>query len=47
MMFSVSHNDRRRRINDHVAASGIGNNSAEIGDGAAGFVDMAEDMIPC
>ena len=48
MMFSESCNDRRRRIGDCAAtdclrdcdnAAGIGDNSAEIDDGAAGIVD--------
>ena len=28
-------------------AAGIGNNSAEIGDGTAGIVDIAAIVIPC
>ena len=30
-----------------LIASGIGDNSAEIGDGTAGIVDIAANMIPC
>ena len=57
-MFSVSRNERRRRVGARVAAdresaTGIGDNSAEIsdnsagiGDGAAGIVDIAANMIP-
>ena len=56
MMFSESHNDRHRRICSHVAAdrlmdrnnaAGISDNSAEIGDGATGIVDIAANVIPC
>ena len=56
MMFSESRNDRRCRIGDRAAAdrlrdrdnaAGIGVNSAEIGDGAAGIVDIAGNVIPC
>ena len=56
MMFSESHNDRRCRISDRAAAdrlrdcdndAGIGNNSAEIGNGAAGIVDITANVIPC
>ena len=56
MMFSESRNDRCHRIGDCVAAdrlrdrtntAGISDNSAEIGDGAAGIVDIATNMIPC
>ena len=28
-------------------AAGIGDNSAEISDGAAGIVDIAANVIPC
>ena len=56
MMFSESRNDRRRRIGDRASAdhlrdrdnsAGIGVNSAEIGDGAAGILDIAANVIPC
>ena len=56
MKFSESRNDRRRRIGDRASAdrlrdrdntAGIGVNSAEIGDGAAGIVDIAANVIPC
>ena len=56
MMFSESRNDRRRRIGDRAAAdrlrdrdnaTGIGDNSAEIGNGAAGIIDIAANVIPC
>ena len=55
-MFSKSRNDRRSRIGDRAAAdrlrdrdkaAGIGDNSAEIGGGAAGIVDIAANVIPC
>ena len=48
-MFSESRNDRRRRIGDRAAADRLRDrdNSAEIGDGAAGIVDIAANMIPC
>ena len=55
-MFSESRNERRRRIGDHAAAnrlgdrnnaSGIGDNSAEIDDDAAGIVDIAAKVITC
>ena len=55
MIFSKWRNDRRRRINDRAAAdrlkdrdnaTGIGNNSAEIGDDAAGNVDIAAKVTP-
>ena len=55
-MFNESRNDRRHRIGDRAAAdrlrdrdnsAGIGNNSAEIGDGAAGIVYIAANVIPC
>ena len=41
-MFRESRNERRRRIGDRAAAI----NSAKIGDGAAGIVDIAENVIP-
>ena len=56
MMFSESRNERRRRIGDRAAAdrlrdrdnaAGIGDNSTEIGNGAAGIVDIAANVIPC
>ena len=55
-MFSKSRNDRHRRISDPAAAdslrdhdntAGIGNNSTEIGDGAARIIDIATNVIPC
>ena len=55
-MFSESRDDRRHRIGDRAAvdrlrdrdnAAGIGGNSAEIGEGAAGIVDIAANVIPC
>ena len=55
-MFSEYCNDRRRRIGDHAAvdrlrdrdnAAGIGDNSVEIGDGAAVIVDITANVIPC
>ena len=50
-MFSVSRNERRRRIGarataDRESAAGIGDNSTEIGVGAAGIVDIAANVIP-
>ena len=56
MMFSESCNDWRRRIGARAAAdrlrdrdivAGIGDNSAEIGNGAAGIIDIAANMILC
>ena len=55
-MFSESHNDRRRCIGDRAAANpdrlrdrdnavGIGNNSAEIGDGTAGIVGISANVL--
>ena len=35
------------RLRDRDNAAGIGNNSAEIGDGAAGIVDITANVIPC
>ena len=35
------------RLRDRVNDAGIGDNSAEHGDGAAGIVDIATNMIPC
>ena len=55
-MFSESRNNWRRRIGDSVAAdclrdrdnaAGIGANSAEIDDGAAGIVDISANVITC
>ena len=55
-MFRESRNDGRCRIGDRAVndrlmdrynAAGIGNNSAEIGDGAAGIFDIAANVIPC
>ena len=54
-MFSESHNYRRRRIGTRTAADRLRDrdNSAEIGDnsaignGAAGIVDIAANVIPC
>ena len=54
MMFSESRNDRRHRIGDRAVAdclrdrdnaAGIGANSAEIDDGAAGIVDISANVI--
>ena len=49
MMFSESHNDRRRPIGTRAGADRPRDrdNSAEIGDGAAGIVDIAANVIPC
>ena len=47
MMFSESHNDRRRHLRDCDNAAGIRDNSAEIGDGTAGIVDITTNVIPC
>ena len=56
MMFRESHNDRCRRIGNRAAAdrlrdrdnaAGIGDNSAEISDCAAGIVGIAANVIPC
>ena len=56
MMFSKSRNNRRCRIGDRSAAdclrdgdnaAGIGDNFAEIDDGAAGIVDIFTNVIPC
>ena len=49
MMLSESHNDRRRRIGARAAIDRLRDrdNSAEIGDGAAGIVDIAANEIPC
>ena len=53
-MFSASHNDRRRRIGERVAAdrlrdrvnaAGIGDNSAEIGDNSAEIGDGAAGIV--
>ena len=55
-MFSEPRNDRQRRIGDRSAANrlrhrdnaaGIGNNFTEIGDDAAGIIDIAAKVIPC
>ena len=55
-MFSESRNDRNRCIGDRAAAdrlrdrgdvTGIVDNNAEIGDDAAGIVDIAAKVIPC
>ena len=35
------------RLRDRDNAAGIGVNSAEIGDGGAGIVDIAANLIPC
>ena len=35
------------RLRDRDTTTGIGDNSAEIGDGATGIVDIAASMIPC
>ena len=35
------------RLRDHDKGAGIGNNLAEIGDNAAGIVDIAAKVIPC
>ena len=56
MMFSESRNDRCRRIGDRAAAdrlmdrdnaAGIRANAAEIGDDAAGIIDITAKVIPC
>ena len=56
MTFSESCNDRRHRIGDCAAkdrlrdranAAGIGDDFAEIGDGAVGIIDIAANVIPC
>ena len=46
MMFSKSR-PAADRLRDCDNAAGIGNNSAEIGDGAAGIVNIAANVIPC
>ena len=55
-MFSESRNNPYRRIGDRAAADhlgdrdkigGIGENSAEILDDAAGIVDITANVIPC
>ena len=46
-MFSEWHNDRRPPIASWIATMPQGYNAAEIGDGAAGIVDIAENVIPC
>ena len=55
-MFSKSRNDRRRhigalaaadRLSDRDNVAGVGDNSTENGDGAAGIVDIAAYVIPC
>ena len=35
------------RLRDSDNTAGIGNNSAEIGNGTTGFVDIAANVIPC
>ena len=35
------------RLRDRNNAAGIGDNSTEIGDGAAGIVDIAMKGFPC
>ena len=56
MMFSESRNDWRRRIDDRACAdhlrdrdnaTWIGDNSAEIGDDAAGIIDITVKVTPC
>ena len=51
MMLSESRNNRCRRIGEHAAVDRLRlrdrDNSAEIGDGAAGIVDIAANVIPC
>ena len=34
-------------LRDHDNAAGISDNSTEIGDEAAGIVDITANMIPC
>ena len=34
-------------LTDGDIAAGIGDNSAEVGNGAAGIVDIASNVIPC
>ena len=55
MIFREWRNDRRRRIDDRAAAdrlkdrdnaAGIGNNSAEISDDAAGIIDITAKVTP-
>ena len=50
-MFSEPRNNQRRRIIDRLRdrdnAAMIGDNYAEISDGAAGIVDIATNVIPC
>ena len=49
MMLSESRNDRRRSIGARAAVDRLRDrdNSAEIGDGTAGIVDIAANVIPC
>ena len=49
LCFATRVNDRRRCIGDRAATDRHRDrdNSAEIGDGAAGIVDIAENVIPC
>ena len=35
------------RLRDRDNVAGIGDNSGEIGDGAAGIVDIAANVTPC
>ena len=37
----------QRGFRDRENAAGIGDNSAETGDGTAGIVDIAAIVIPC
>ena len=51
-MFSESRNDRRRRIGDRAAPDRLRGlraiaDPSGIGDGSAGIVDIAANVIPC
>ena len=51
-MFSELRNNQHCRIGDRTAsdfhnAAGIGDNFTEIGDDAAGIIDIAAKVIPC
>ena len=46
-MIGVAASAAADRLRDSDNAAEIGVNSAEIGDGATGIVDIAANVIPC
>ena len=46
-MIGVAASATADRLRDRDNSTGIGDNSAEVGDGPAWIVDIAANVIPC